>query len=73
MSPEDTPPSTALTQMLEAISQLNDFLTPMLEAAIGHKAKCEAVGFSPAAAEQMAVEYYRMMVDVIRANLVKGR
>jgi len=49
-------------EMLEVTSQF-------VEAAAGHRKVCEDAGFSPTAAEQMAVEFYRVLMSMSTAGV----
>ena len=55
-------PAQALMEMLEVTSQF-------VEAAAGHRKVCEDAGFSPTAAEQMAVEFYRVLMSMSTAGV----
>ena len=38
---------------------------PMVEAVAGHRAQLEAAGFSPTAAEMMAIDFHRSLMAAI--------
>lgn len=44
---------------------------PMAEAAAGYRAKLEAAGFSPTAAEAMAVDFHRTLLQATLGQAVK--
>jgi hypothetical protein len=58
-------PATAAATLASALVGLTQSIGPMLEAAAGYRQQCEQAGFSPAAAEQMAVEYHRTLLTFI--------
>ena len=46
-----------------------DTMTSLIEACAGYKAKCEAAGFSPTAAEHMALEYHNMLITQMGSHM----
>lgn len=54
-----------VTAMAGALAQMSELMTTVIEATTGYRARCEAAGFSPAAAEAMAVEYHRSVMGII--------
>lgn len=54
------PPSPA-----EAMHQLADAMTQVIEAVTGYRAKLETAGFSPRAAEAMSIDYHRALMGAV--------
>lgn len=50
-------PSTA-----ELLMEVTDSMVAVLEAVTGYRAQCEAKGFSPTAAEAMAMDLHRSLM-----------
>lgn len=48
----------------EVLAVAADGLTQLLEMATGHRQKCEAAGFSPTAAEHMAVVLHDHLITL---------
>lgn len=57
----DTPVQTPSEVMLTMMEQLQ----PILAAVIGFRAQCEAEGFSPTAAEAMAVVLHEQIIRTV--------
>jgi len=68
-SVRDKSPSAELTEALVNMSQL---IGPMLEASCGYRQQAEAAGFSPTAAEEMAVRYHAFVWAALAAAQTKG-
>jgi hypothetical protein len=47
---------------VEAMLAVQAAMGPIIEAVQGHRAQLEAAGFSPTAAELMAVDFYRSLL-----------
>ncbi len=57
-----------IQQLTEALILLREVTAPVLEATDGYRQACLDHGYSPTAAEQMAVDYHRQLVmTVMRA------
>ena len=52
-----------------AIAQMRDILAPIDEAVLGYRKQLEEEGWSPTAAETMALEFHRMLM----ANATGGQ
>lgn len=52
-------------QLAETLAQLHAQLTPLIEAVAGHRAALETAGFSPTAAEAMAVAFHAALMQHI--------
>jgi len=65
----DKTPSTELAEALVNMSQL---IGPMVEASCGYRQQAEAAGFSPSAAEEMAVQYHAFVWAALAAAQTKG-
>ncbi len=54
------------TNFISSTAELVDAICiPVLEAMTGYRNQCEALGFSPTAAEQMAVSMHTLMLHVM--------
>ncbi len=51
--------------------QLNEELEPLVTAVAGYRAKLEASGFNETAAEMMACDYHRMIIESIVSKIQK--
>lgn len=47
---------------------LSDAYAPLIEAVAGHRAKLEAAGFSPTAAEMMSIDFHRSLMASITSK-----
>jgi hypothetical protein len=56
---------------IEAWLGLQELLGPMVDAVAGHRAKLEAAGFSPTAAEMMAIDFHRGLINQTFTGLKK--
>jgi hypothetical protein len=56
---KQTPPPASPS---EAWLNLQELLGPMTDAVAGHRARLEASGFSPTAAEMMSIDFHRALV-----------
>lgn len=54
--------------VLSALAVLADGLTRLLEISQGHRAQAEQMGFSPTAAEQMALDCHAALMQLLVAN-----
>lgn len=61
----DNPANT----MAEALVALSAAFEPVIEATAGHRAKLEAAGFSPTAAEAMAEQFYRVLLHSLTTQI----
>lgn len=58
-----------MTSESDPFMEVLDALKRILELVTGYRAECEAKGFSPTAAELMAVEFHRHLIE----NGMKGQ
>ena len=54
--------SNGLTQ---GLLQLNEIMSQVVEAAAGYRTQLETAGFSPVAAEEMAIEYHSQLIQLV--------
>jgi len=64
-------PFGALLSMSAYTTQMRSVFSPILQAAAEHRAECEAAGFSPTVAEEMASTFYRSLVAIFLHRLTK--
>lgn len=57
--------SDAVQQLTEALVLVQEVTAPVLEATDGYRQACLDHGYSPTAAEQMAVDYHRQLVMTV--------
>ena len=66
MGGDDAPPPNPFDGALtEVVAQFDLLLEPVMEAAVGHKAKAVSRGFGDAAADQIAAEYYVSLMRIL--------
>lgn len=58
-----------IADLAAELARMNDLLLPIVEAVAGYKQTCIGAGFSPAVAEQMALDYHRMMLAQIQSHV----
>ena len=49
-------------QIAQGVAQLRECMAPIDEAVTGYRQQLQEAGWSPTAAEQMAVEFHRMLM-----------
>lgn len=57
--------------MVDAMMQLTEMLAPMGEAVDGYRADLERRGYSPTAAESMAMEFHSYLMTQLVASVKK--
>lgn len=57
--------------MIQAFAEMSEMMQVVVEAAVGYRARCEANGFSPTAAEAMAMEYHGYLMRMMLAGARK--
>jgi hypothetical protein len=66
-------PNDVSAQFSESTARLFDMVSGYVEAASGYRAKAEAAGFCPSAAEQMAVEFHGVLIAGLSAQMWKDQ
>lgn len=69
MTPE---PINTTADLAGSLASLSEYLGPVLEAVKGYRAQAMASDFSPMAAEEMALEYHRLLFEALRGRSVNG-
>lgn len=54
-------------KLAEALADLRERLAPLDEAALGYRRQLEEQGWSPTAAEQMALAFHTILLGYLRA------
>jgi len=55
-----------VTAVTESLINMAAIMAPIMEAMSGYKAQLQDQGFSESTAEQMCVEYHKLIIDRIR-------
>ncbi len=58
-------PADLVRQLTEGLMQIREVTAPILEATDGYRQACIEHGYSPTAAEQMAMDYHRQLVATV--------
>jgi hypothetical protein len=61
MTPEQLSDST--NRLASGIAQVREYLAPIDEAALGYRRQLEQAGWSPTAAEKMALAFHAMLLS----------
>ena len=74
VSGADVEPSQdeSLHALAEGLAQWRERLAPLDEATLGYRAQLESNGWSPAAAEQMAVSFYATQIHMLNHAIDQG-
>lgn len=62
---------TEKADLSAALLELSALGVQLQEAAVGYRRQCEEQGFSPSAAEAMAVEYHTQLIRMLFAQVGK--
>jgi hypothetical protein len=57
-------------EMTAAAEKIGAIVRPFMDAAAAYRAECEAAGFSPTVAEQMAFAYYSACMTMLLKGLM---
>lgn len=66
--PDEFDDEAAAHQVAETSARLSGILTPIDEATLGYRHRLEAEGWSPTAAEQMALGFYGLQVTALMGD-----
>lgn len=58
--PDPFDPDEVAHQLAQAVAQMREMLAPVDEATLGYRRQLEENGWSPEAAEEMALSFHRM-------------
>lgn len=61
-------PHQFANQLAEAIALINQMIAPVDEAALGYRRTLEEQGWSPTAAEEMALNYHGLLMNQLKGS-----
>lgn len=65
MSEEPFDPQFAAHQFAQGIAQMRETFAPIDEATLGYRVQLEAAGWSPTVAEQMAFQFFTVLMNTV--------
>ncbi|GGK61343.1 hypothetical protein Sme01_03040 [Sphaerisporangium melleum] len=61
-------PDDVAHKLAQAVAQMREMLAPLDEATLGYRRQLEETGWSPEAAEEMALSFHRMAIGQMASS-----